>query len=250
MGKYAIFLDIDGTLASNGKVPKENSRMIQEAQRLGHFVFINTGRSYAYMPNYVKNCAEFDGFLCGLGTDVRIHGKQIFSKTFSTELSVRLAELFLTMPEKVALFEGEEQVYFTKMWDNMSPGIPISSSEDFKIKYPEAKVSKITCESFDKALFEPFLNEMTLYDQGSYFEMGQKGYNKATAMLLAADFLGIPHERCVAIGDSWNDEEMLLSAGIAVVMANGDSALKKFATFVTTDAEQAGVAKAIEKLIF
>ena len=33
-------------------------------------------------------------------------------------------------------------------------------------------------------------------------------------------------------------------------MENGDAAMKKLATFLTASAEDAGVAKAIEKLIF
>ncbi len=250
MDKYAIFLDIDGTLSVGGRVPEENSRMIKEAQRLGHFVFVNTGRCYAYVPEHVKACADFDGFVCGLGADVRIHGKQVFSKTFSTELAVKMSELFLNMPEKVALFEGEEHIYFTKTWHDVPFGIQIASPEDFVSKYPESKISKFTCEPMNKELFTPFLDELVLYDQGSYFEMAQTGCSKATAMQFAAEFLGVPHERCVAIGDSVNDEEMLSAAGIAVVMENGDAAMKEIATFITSSAEEAGVAKAIEKLIF
>lgn len=250
MDKYAIFLDIDGTLSTGGKVPEENSRMIREAQKQGHYVFINTGRSFAYVPEHVKACADFDGFVCGLGADVRIHGEQVLSKTFSTELAMKLSELFLPMPEHVALFEGEDHIYFTKTWYDVPFGIQISSPEDFKTKYPEAKISKFTCEPVEKELLAPVLNELMLYDQGSYFEMAQKGCTKATAMQFAAEFLNIPHERCVAIGDSVNDEDMLKAAGIAVVMENGDAAMKKLATFLTASAEDAGVAKAIEKLIF
>lgn len=250
MDKYAIFLDIDGTLSTGGKVPQENTEAIREAQRRGHFVFINTGRSFAYVPEFVKACADFDGFVCGLGADVRFHEKQIFSKNLSLPLLKKLSELFLKMPEKVALFEGEDRIYFTKTWHNVPSGIPILSPEDFETKFPKAKISKFTCEPVDKELIAPFSDELVLYDQGSYYEMAQKGCSKATAMLYAASYLGVSPKMCVAIGDSVNDEDMLKAAGIAVVMENGDTKMKQIATFVTSSAENAGVAKAIKKLIF
>lgn len=248
MDKYAIFLDIDGTLSAYGNVPEENIRAISEAQKQGHYVFINTGRSFACVPEYVKRCANFDGFVCGLGADVRVRGKQIFSKTLSKELLGKISDIFLKMPEKVALLEGEDNIYFTKTWDEGPFGIRISAPDDFETKFQKVKISKFTCAPVDKTLLTPLFNELVLYDQGTYYETAQKGCSKATGMQLAADFLGVPHERCVAIGDSVNDEEMLRAAGVAVVMENGDAAIKEIATFITPSAENAGVARAIEKI--
>ena len=48
---YAVFLDIDGTLYVHGAVPEENVAAIRDARRLGHFVFINTARSRAAIPD-------------------------------------------------------------------------------------------------------------------------------------------------------------------------------------------------------
>lgn len=250
MKKYAFFLDIDGTLAKGGKVHPDNVRMIREAQNMGHFVFINTGRSYGYIPSFVRSSADFDGFICGLGADVRYRGEQIFAKRMEKALLERLVSTFLAMPERVALFEGEDRVYFTKTWYDVENGVQITAPTDFTDKFPEAAISKFTCEPIDKRILEPFSGELVLYDHGSYFEMAQKGCTKAGAMLLAAEHLGIPQEHCVAMGDSINDEEMLDAAGIAVVMENGMESTKKKATFITTSAGEGGVARAIEKIIY
>ena len=101
----------------------------------------------------------------------------------------------------------------------------------------------------NKDLLTPFLDEIVIFDQNHYFELAQKGCNKAVGMMIAANHLKIPKERCVAIGDSINDEDMLRAAGIAVVMENGDERMKKIATFVTDDVKNAGVARAIEKIL-
>ncbi len=250
MERYAIFLDIDGTLSSRGTIHPKNQEAIQKAQKHGHFVLLNTGRSYAYLQGYVKACADFDGFICGLGADVRVRDKQIFSKSFSDELLFEMSKTFLAMPEKVALFEGQNHVYFTKTWYDVVDGIALLATTDFREKYPDARISKFTCEPVDKSILAPFLNELVIYDQGHYYELAQKGCTKAVAMALAADHLGIPKERCIAMGDSINDEEMLKAAGISVVMENGDETLKQYATFVTTPAKDGGVADAIEKILF
>ena len=250
MERYAIFLDIDGTLSSGGKVHPKNPKAIYKAQKQGHFVFLNTGRSYAYLPEYVKACADFDGFICGLGADVRVRGKQIFSKIFPEPLLYEMSKTFLAMPEKVALFEGEKYVYFTKTWYDVVGGIPLRSATDFCKKYKSANISKFTCETVEKSILTPFLDELVLYDQGHYYELAQKGCTKAVAMQMTADYLGIPQERCIAMGDSINDEEMLRDAGVAVVMENGDKKMKEFATFVTSSAKEGGVADAIEKILF
>ena len=54
----------------------------------------------------------------------------------------------------------------------------------------------------------------------------------------------------MAIGDSENDRNMLEFAGIAVVMGNAPDAIKEIADFVTLTNNEAGVAYAVEKLIF
>jgi len=250
MEQYAFFLDIDGTLSRHGQIHPDNKAVIQKAQQAGHFVFINTGRSYAYIPEHVFACADFDGYVCGLGADVRIHGEQVYAKNFSEKTLTDLLELFLSMPDKVSLFEGEEYVYYTRMWHDVVNGVEVREPDAFLNAHRGAKVSKFTCEPVDKKIFAPFSDVLVLYDHGSYYEMAQTGCSKARAMLLAAERLGIPKERCVAMGDSVNDEEMLSAAGIAVVMENGMESTKKLATFVTNDVEEAGVARAIERIVF
>ena len=64
------------------------------------------------------------------------------------------------------------------------------------------------------------------------------------------DIFGIDRSHTIAIGDSENDRNMLEFAGTAVAMGNAPAAIKKTADFVTLSNEEAGVAFAVEKLIF
>ena len=85
MTKYAIFIDIDGTLFDGKTIHPENIRAINEASRAGHFVFINTGRGYSFIPDYILECADFYGVVAGIGAHIVIGGKTVKSVTVDKE---------------------------------------------------------------------------------------------------------------------------------------------------------------------
>jgi Cof subfamily protein (haloacid dehalogenase superfamily) len=74
--------------------------------------------------------------------------------------------------------------------------------------------------------------------------------NKSTAIdYVAKKLLGITAANVMAIGDNYNDVEMLEYAGIGVAMGNAPSAVQEFADWVAPSIEADGVAAAIEKFI-
>ena len=76
MKKSVLFFDIDGTLLSEktGKIPESAVQALHEAQRRGHMLFINTGRTKCSVPDEIRRY-PFDGFLCGCGTGIYCHGE-------------------------------------------------------------------------------------------------------------------------------------------------------------------------------
>jgi len=74
--------------------------------------------------------------------------------------------------------------------------------------------------------------------------------SKGVGVSLAAQELGISWRDVLAIGDNFNDLEMLRFAGIGVVMGNADPELRQLPNFYTTASnDNDGVAQAIEKFI-
>ena len=74
-----------------------------------------------------------------------------------------------------------------------------------------------------------------------------RGVNKGVALRELTRLRGIPRQNVMAIGDNWNDREMLEYAGLPVVMGNSVPELKTFGWAVTLSNEQAGVAAAIDR---
>jgi hydroxymethylpyrimidine pyrophosphatase-like HAD family hydrolase len=65
-----------------------------------------------------------------------------------------------------------------------------------------------------------------------------------------AEKLDIPRESVLAIGDSMNDEAMILCAGVGVAMVNGDDRIKNIAALITDKSnDDDGVADLIERYI-
>ena len=73
--------------------------------------------------------------------------------------------------------------------------------------------------------------------------------SKGHALRRWAEQHGIPREQVMAIGDNYNDLEMLEFAGLAVVMGNASEELKQNGWKVTASNAENGVAQAVEEIL-
>ncbi len=74
--------------------------------------------------------------------------------------------------------------------------------------------------------------------------------SKGAGVAAAAQELAVTREEIMAMGDNYNDLEMLLFAGTGVVMANSALALREIeGLHITASNDEDGVARAIEKFI-
>ena len=71
--------------------------------------------------------------------------------------------------------------------------------------------------------------------------------NKGEALRFIAEHYGIPLTSTVAIGDNFNDVSMIKTAAVGVAVANGETALKEAADYITVTNNECAVAKIIEK---
>lgn len=83
----------------------------------------------------------------------------------------------------------------------------------------------------------------------SNLEFTRTGVCKVTGLKMLADFLDVPMERVMAVGDSENDLEMIEAAGYGIAMGNVLESVKAVAKDVTLSNDEDGVAAAIEKYI-
>jgi hydroxymethylpyrimidine pyrophosphatase-like HAD family hydrolase len=73
--------------------------------------------------------------------------------------------------------------------------------------------------------------------------------NKAEALAFLQRRWGVTAAQTLAIGDNWNDHEMLEQAGLGMVMGNADPRMRALGLPVLPTNDEDGVALAIERYV-
>ena len=83
----------------------------------------------------------------------------------------------------------------------------------------------------------------------SIVDVLNQGCSKGHALERWAGYRGIPRKEVMAIGDKYNDIEMLAFAGVPFIMGNAAQELRRDGWMVTLPNDQSGVAAAIEQVL-
>ena len=104
-----LFFDYDGTLTHNGIISEKNKEYLARAQRAGHKIFLNTGRSKGNMPDHVLRDIPFDGMICG-GGYMEYEGRVLFEEHMPVSVLEAGLEYAKAKGCRV-LYEGVEYLY-------------------------------------------------------------------------------------------------------------------------------------------
>jgi len=239
-----FFIDIDSTLMWDGIIPKANIDAINNARGKGHKVFINTGRSYGYVPKTVFESIKTDGGVYGLGTYILCENNVIFNKPIPNDMVCDLIELFIKNKKWIVL-EGLSDVYALN--HQYLKQKEITGIDNFKCKCGNDVVSKFSCDVLSEdekiLLSKKFaINNFPVYSEGSILGTGKK-----EGIRTIIEYLGVSPEDCIAIGDSINDLGMFEICGRSVAMGNAPDEVKKSASYIACHSKDGGVAEAINK---
>ena len=257
----AVFFDIDGTLIDclNGitDITPRVKKAIRSLQAKGNYVFIATGRPYAFLNEDLLNFG-FDGFVLTNGAYVKVGDKCIYKESIKKEIVKELVGNFEELNIEYIL-QGETYSYIKDEYKKLhsfydSFSIPKKHLEG-NYKLEEVDIYKIEmllnhkkgidyCLSLGNGDFDYVHN----VKEGS-FELYSKTNSKASGILEVLNFLNIPLENSYAFGDGKNDIEMLSTVGCGIAMGNADDFVKSYAKKVTDTVQNDGVALEIEKFI-
>jgi Cof subfamily protein (haloacid dehalogenase superfamily) len=268
-----LIVDIDGTIAGkSNQVSNRVKQAIKAAQSQGVRVGIATGRMY-------KSALRFHH---EIGADIPI---MAYQGAWIQDPATGITHRHLPVPVEIAreLIDYFEQSHLlaklsvhvyrddclyvrdinadTELYIGRS-GIGVSPVADLRTVLTD-RPTKILAMSEDVDLIQELLLDLRqryapteLHVTTSvpiFLETTQSGVNKATAIdYVAKELLGklnINTENILAIGDNYNDVEMLAYAGIGVAMGNAPEDVQSIADWVAPDIESDGVAVAIEKFI-
>ena len=83
----------------------------------------------------------------------------------------------------------------------------------------------------------------------AYIDIMNKDVSKGNALRELADELNIKKDEIIAVGDNFNDFEMLNFAGLSLVMGNADKKLKKIADIVVGNNNELGAARGLKNIL-
>ncbi len=244
---FAVFLDIDGTIFDRGFVPEKNIQAIYEMRRRGGYVFLNTGRPYCDIPKEVL-ALPIDGYICALGTYVRLGDRVLRSIVIEKNQLKQIACYGLQHQRTIYLGGEEHMLYIAPPTEQR---YTIKSASELDTLYQKERINKTLWPGRLSVEDRAFLQDLfQIYEYEDYAETVIEGYSKARGIQIVERYLRIPHKCTAAIGDSVNDLEMLEYVSLGIAMGNADLSLKRLADAVTLPVGEAGVAHAIENIIF
>jgi 5-amino-6-(5-phospho-D-ribitylamino)uracil phosphatase len=97
----------------------------------------------------------------------------------------------------------------------------------------------------------PVRIERTMYPESGVgiLDVLAPGVNKAEAVEFLQERWGVSARETLAVGDNWNDVEMLRAAGLGLVMGNADPELRALGFPALPTNDEDGVAVAVEKYV-
>lgn len=287
----ALFFDIDGTIISERThtIPESAVKAIEAAGKNGCLTFINTGRTYFFVPIVLKKIA-FDGFLCGCGTHIisRLPESDKISEKISPVKSVDESP-FTAMPEHLhtlyhRLIPQEESLQIIQMLqecniDGVLEGECFNYFSHKKSRFeqineirdsflgnvtgrarffddPDIRADKFVIWTDENSDIKTFLDfaEKKNYDvidrRFGFYEIVPNGHSKATAIEFILKQFGLGKEHAYVFGDSSNDLPMFTCVPNTIAMGEYDPVLKPYASFVTKTVEDDGIAYALKHFGF
>jgi hydroxymethylpyrimidine pyrophosphatase-like HAD family hydrolase len=82
-----------------------------------------------------------------------------------------------------------------------------------------------------------------------YLEILPPGVSKGAALLAMLEAFDVAPAETIAVGDNWNDVEMIETAGLGVAMGQAPEGVRARADHVCGTAEEEGVREVIERFV-
>ncbi|MCQ6559079.1 Cof-type HAD-IIB family hydrolase [Paenibacillus mendelii] len=258
-----IAIDIDDTLLTDDLIITEGTKAaLAAAIEQGVFVTLATGRMF---PSAQKIAAQLElnvPIITYQGSLI----KTLFDEQVLYERSVpadAAKELFAFCEEHglhLQLYIND--VLYVKEDNEKARGysalakIPFVVEPDYEklLTQPSTKMLIIDDpDELDKiaAKLAPLIGDRVhiTKSKAHYLEFMHKEGTKGHAIEFMAAHIGCTMDQVIAIGDSWNDHEMIEVAGLGVAMDNALPKLKAIANYITASNNDEGVRLVVEKFV-
>jgi Cof subfamily protein (haloacid dehalogenase superfamily) len=254
-----VAIDLDGTLLNNsGQLSERHIKAVKKARAAGVHVVIATGRYYMQTERIIKEL-EFDGILITNDGAVIIENK---TKEIIHEHSFTIEEV-----SPLIHYCRQNQIHFSvttafNYYVEIMSKYHVDKCKQYEISYKthhdvmqlKETVMKFTVDDEQRINGWQNINlpsNIKIRANAEFFrEYVHQNTSKTNGLIKVLDFYGINPSEIIAIGDFYNDLDMIEYAGLGIAMGNAPDDVKERANDVTLSNDDDGVYHALEKHLF
>ena len=268
-----IGIDVDGTLLDRqGRMPAANREAIYEAVNAGVHVALVTGRSYPFarpvadaLPATVSLIVSNGAIERGM--DGATLARRLLPKSVARDVLDRTrlhrdaaALIFDREEERQIVFESMDwthpgrKAYWRRNESRIAQSTPLEHAlveDPIQVMFNGSVAAMRLLASDLRAQAVDYAVSLTEYEfrDFSLLDVTAPTATKGQALAWRAQQLGLTRDEVMAVGDNFNDVEMLEFAGTPVVMGNAVDGLRGRGWHVTGHQDDAGLAQAIEAFV-
>lgn len=262
----AVFLDMDGTLLrSDHSVSEATKATIRTLTYRGIQVVLVSARPVnAVLPTFREiGIAESAPIISLNGSYIVERGQPIFQVQIDLRTVVGVADQVRPFKATIAYYLQRE--WYSEVRDGwtdheqkiMDVPIKVAPLTELVKEWSARNIApnKMMVMSEPPAIRQIQQHLRTIYDgrlniypsKATYLEVMDRAGSKSNAVRLVSERMGIVPAEVIAMGDNYNDIEMIRFAGMGVAMGNAPDDIKAQAKYVTDTNNNDGVRKALER---
>ena len=252
-----LALDIDDTIVTHlGSVNERVVEAVGRATGAGINVVLSTGRTISTTAP-IARALGLDGWaVCSNGALLAMVEPETIVETVTFDPRSILDRIVTLLPDAVYAVEDTHGVFHaTRIFGAGSLGLSLREVP-FEHLLTEPVV-RLVVRSDDhvETGFGEIVEQMGLHTvifgvgDTAWMDIGPTGVSKATMLAKLCTRLDVNPARTVAVGDSWNDIDMLAWAGTGVAMGSAPRAVTSVADAMTDATPGDGVAEVIDALL-
>lgn len=284
-----VAIDIDGTLLdSRGNLSERTREIVRRVINNGIKVVLTSGRVTSSVKQIAEEVNSDRYMICDNGASIydRKEDKVIFEAHIEKSTVLDILDVcienniyyMIFTPKRIIVKDLKHMALaFYKRRHNCTDemtGISeiIYGGREYIENLDEPFTRIIVCDQ-DRPVYNSIVNKLKMYEgvdlmaaphvsnkkivengkeiflSYSYAELLPKNTNKWIAIKMLIEKLNIKENEVIAIGDNFNDIEMIKNAGLGIAMNNGSPVAKEVAMVVAPSNDMDGVATVLEQYI-
>ena len=244
-----VVSDLDGTfLDDERKIPEKNIQAVRLMEEKGVMFALASGRSYHSLDGFYDALSLKGKGVCGIA----FNGACVYEidtlKKIKTVLLDNAKMQTLTGMMRPFLKDiyvyGEDGTLYCEYETDTFTGyrtrsrVPGELRDLREIKDGVVKILLIDKYEVLSAVYERLVDYVPgvcnmFFSSKTMLEFTELSATKGAALKTLCERLGVDISETIAVGDNYNDESMVLAAGLGAVTANAEEELKEKARYIT-----------------